>query len=111
MRQTAVPEAVRSSHIGPHTTPSGIMHSTAIDDRQTASALNLRKALIGTLAEGCGGASKSASHATPVTCRVAAKWRRASAATVMGPYYPRAAFCSLATLLNSGPNACLTSNK
>jgi hypothetical protein len=30
-----------------------------------------------------------------------------SAAAVMGLFYPRAAFCSLATLANSGPNACL----
>jgi hypothetical protein len=30
-----------------------------------------------------------------------------SAAAVMGPYYPQAAFCSLATLANSGPNACV----
>jgi hypothetical protein len=31
----------------------------------------------------------------------------ASAATVMGPYYPRAAICPLATLASSGPAACL----
>jgi hypothetical protein len=30
----------------------------------------------------------------------------ASAAAVMGPYYPRIAFCSLATLARSGPGAC-----
>jgi hypothetical protein len=30
----------------------------------------------------------------------------ASAAAVMGPYYPRIAFCSLATLTRSGPQAC-----
>jgi hypothetical protein len=35
----------------------------------------------------------------------------ASAAKYMGPYYPRAAFCSLPTLINSGPQACLTGNK
>jgi hypothetical protein len=29
-----------------------------------------------------------------------------SAAAVMGPYYPRAAFCSLATLAHDGPDAC-----
>jgi len=33
----------------------------------------------------------------------------ASAAAVMGPYYPRAAFCPLATLASSGPSACLAS--
>jgi hypothetical protein len=31
----------------------------------------------------------------------------ASAATVMGPYYPRLGFCSLSTLMASGPDACL----
>ena len=31
----------------------------------------------------------------------------ASAAAVMGPYYPRAAICQLATLVSSGPAACL----
>jgi hypothetical protein len=31
----------------------------------------------------------------------------ASAAAVMGPYYPRAAFCPLATLTHGGPQACL----
>ena len=31
----------------------------------------------------------------------------ASAAAVMGPYYPRAAICPLATLASSGPAACL----
>ena len=31
----------------------------------------------------------------------------ASAATVMGPYYPRAATCPLATLVSSGSTACL----
>jgi hypothetical protein len=38
---------------------------------------------------------------------VPADGRPASAAAVMGPYYPRAAFCSLATLAASGPPACL----
>jgi hypothetical protein len=31
----------------------------------------------------------------------------AAAAAVMGPYYPRAAVCPLATLLEKGPQACL----
>jgi hypothetical protein len=38
---------------------------------------------------------------------VPADGRPASAAAVMGPYYPRAAFCSIATLAASGPPACL----
>ena len=38
---------------------------------------------------------------------VPANGNPSSAAAAMGPYYPRAAFCSLATLANSGPNACL----
>ena len=29
-----------------------------------------------------------------------------SAAAVMGPYYPRIAFCPLATLARGGPGAC-----
>jgi hypothetical protein len=33
----------------------------------------------------------------------------ASAAAVMGPYYPRSAICPLATLASGGPAACLTS--
>ena len=33
---------------------------------------------------------------------------RASAAAVMGPHYPRAAVCSLATLTSEGPRACLS---
>jgi hypothetical protein len=35
--------------------------------------------------------------------------RSASAATVMGAYYPRVAFCSLAVLTAVGPTACMTS--
>jgi hypothetical protein len=31
----------------------------------------------------------------------------AAAATAMGPYYPRAAVCPLATLTAKGPQACL----
>ena len=31
----------------------------------------------------------------------------AAAAAVMGPYYPRAAVCPLATLTAKGPQACL----
>ncbi len=31
----------------------------------------------------------------------------AAAAAVMGPYYPRAAACPLATLTANGPQACL----
>jgi hypothetical protein len=38
---------------------------------------------------------------------VPADGRPASASAVMGQYYPRAAFCSLATLAASGPTACL----
>ena len=38
---------------------------------------------------------------------VPADGNASSAEAVMGPYYPQAAFCSLATLANSGPNACL----
>jgi hypothetical protein len=38
---------------------------------------------------------------------VPANGNPSSAAAAMGPYYPRAAFCLLATLANSGPNACL----
>jgi hypothetical protein len=34
----------------------------------------------------------------------------ASAAAVMGPYYPRAAFCPLATLAHGGPQACLAAS-
>jgi hypothetical protein len=34
-----------------------------------------------------------------------------SAEAVMGPYYPQAAFCSLATLAHTGPNACLVGNE
>lgn len=37
---------------------------------------------------------------------VPADGRSASAAAVMRSYYPRAAFCSLATLASSGPTAC-----
>ena len=33
-----------------------------------------------------------------------------SAAAVMGSYYPRAAFCSIATLSTRGPDACLTND-
>jgi hypothetical protein len=33
----------------------------------------------------------------------------ASAAAVMGPYYPRTAICPLATLASGGPAACLAS--
>jgi hypothetical protein len=35
--------------------------------------------------------------------------RSASASAVMGAYYPRVAFCSLAVLAASGPTACMTS--
>jgi hypothetical protein len=42
---------------------------------------------------------------------VPADGKPASAATAMGPYYPRTAFCALATLANSGPNACLAGTK
>jgi hypothetical protein len=38
---------------------------------------------------------------------VPADGRSASAAAVMGAYYPRVAFCSLATLAASGPPACM----
>ena len=38
---------------------------------------------------------------------VPADGRPASAAAIMGPYYPRAALCSIATLTASGPAACL----
>ena len=31
----------------------------------------------------------------------------ASAAAVMGPYYPRTAICPLSTLVRSGPRTCL----
>ena len=31
----------------------------------------------------------------------------ASAAAILGPYYPRIAFCPLATLAHGGPDACL----
>jgi hypothetical protein len=38
---------------------------------------------------------------------VPANGNPSSAAAAMGPYYPRAAFCSLATLASGGANACL----
>jgi hypothetical protein len=38
---------------------------------------------------------------------VSADGNPSSAAAAMGPYYPQTAFCSLALLANSGPNACL----
>jgi hypothetical protein len=38
---------------------------------------------------------------------VPADGRLASAAAVMGAYYPQAVFCSIATLAASGPPACL----
>jgi hypothetical protein len=38
---------------------------------------------------------------------VPANGKPSSAAAVMGPYYPRAAFCSLATLASGGANACV----
>jgi len=38
---------------------------------------------------------------------VPANGRSASAAAVMGPYYPRIAFCPLATLAASGPAVCM----
>jgi hypothetical protein len=41
---------------------------------------------------------------------VPANGNPSSAEAVMGPYYPRAAFCSLTTLAHSGPNACLAGN-
>jgi hypothetical protein len=34
----------------------------------------------------------------------------ASAAAIMGSYYPHAAFCSLATLATGGAKACLPAN-
>jgi hypothetical protein len=34
----------------------------------------------------------------------------ASAAAVMGPYYPRLGFCSLKIVAASGPGACLAAN-
>jgi hypothetical protein len=39
---------------------------------------------------------------------VPANGKPSSAAAAMGPYYPRAGFCSLATLANRGPDACLS---
>ncbi len=39
---------------------------------------------------------------------VPANWSPASAATVMGPYYPRAAPCPLTTLASEGAAACTT---
>jgi hypothetical protein len=41
---------------------------------------------------------------------VPANGNPASAATVMGPYYPRLGFCSLKILAASGPGACLAAN-
>jgi hypothetical protein len=41
---------------------------------------------------------------------VPADGSRAAAQSVMGPYYPRAAFCSLTALAASGPGACLAGN-
>ena len=38
---------------------------------------------------------------------VPANGRSASAAAAMGPYYPRIAFCPLATLAAGGPSACM----
>jgi len=38
---------------------------------------------------------------------VPANGRSASAAAAMGPYYPRIAFCPLATLVAGGPSACM----
>lgn len=44
---------------------------------------------------------------TEAVQNVPANGNPASAAAVMGPYYPRAAICPLATLASSGPAACL----